>query len=235
MPIISIACSKGGVGKSTIATSLSVSLQKRGYSVALLDCDSQRTADEWGDFRDEDLRLDNINHIQKLGKISTTVKRLSQDYSFIVIDTAGHDSSSEMRLAVSLSDLVVVPLKASQADLGPVSDMADLIEEISIHNDKLKSIYVINMANPSPRSKKVNVVQSAFSKDSDIKLFKGLLHNRDSYVQAISEGMGVIELKDKKAINEFEAFTDFVLKNLSIKKLGIRKSGPKKKKTKKSA
>ncbi|QHS27678.1 hypothetical protein [Piscirickettsia salmonis] len=43
-------------------------------------------------------------------------------------------------------------------------------------------------------------------------LLKSVLHNRDAYVESMSEGCGVVELKDKKAKTEIEALVKEVLK-----------------------
>lgn len=232
MPVITIACSKGGVGKSTIATNLAVAMQQARLNVALLDCDSQRSTDEWADLRDDDDGLVNIFHAHKVGRINTTVSALSSNYDFLIIDTAGHDSSAEMRSAINLSDLVVVPLKASQHDLSVVSEMADLIDEIKVHNKQLKSLYVLNMVSPVRNSKKLKEVRAALDEFDDVDLFESQLHNRDAYIQSGSEGMGVTELKDAKAKREFDDFTKHVVNMFKAKKYGIKKNAGKRKKGK---
>ncbi len=42
--IITIANSKGGVGKSTIAVHLAAWLHEQGHSVTLADCDTQQSS-----------------------------------------------------------------------------------------------------------------------------------------------------------------------------------------------
>ena len=47
MPVITIASTKGGVGKSTLAVNLSAQFAKQGHDVALLDADPQGSAFKW--------------------------------------------------------------------------------------------------------------------------------------------------------------------------------------------
>ena len=47
MPIVSIANSKGGSGKTTLTTALAVNLARDGYSVAVIDADVNGTFATW--------------------------------------------------------------------------------------------------------------------------------------------------------------------------------------------
>ncbi|ODN41190.1 AAA family ATPase [Piscirickettsia litoralis] len=232
MPIISIACSKGGVGKSTIATSLVVALQAKGYKTILVDCDSQFSASDWADVRDEDEKLPKIKHVQKVGRIKTTLQDLRDEYDFIIVDTGGHDSSSELRQSLTLCDLVLVPLRPSQHDVNTVATMIDLIEDAQeVANPNLRALYVLNAVSPVAKSKKLLEIRTALDEIDEIVLCKNHLCQRDAYIQTASDGRGVTEIKDKKANVEFEALAAEVLKQFKGKKYGI-KSNSNKKKTK---
>jgi chromosome partitioning protein len=45
--IITVANSKGGVGKSTLAVHLAAWLYEQGCKVTLADCDTQQSSSEW--------------------------------------------------------------------------------------------------------------------------------------------------------------------------------------------
>lgn len=47
MSVIAVANPKGGVGKTTVSLNLGVALQRLGYSVAMVDMDSQRSLSDW--------------------------------------------------------------------------------------------------------------------------------------------------------------------------------------------
>ena len=52
MKVLSIVSQKGGTGKTTLATHLSVEAERNGHTIALIDLDPQASAAKWGDHRD---------------------------------------------------------------------------------------------------------------------------------------------------------------------------------------
>ncbi|QHS31071.1 hypothetical protein GW537_18900 (plasmid) [Piscirickettsia salmonis] len=118
-----------------------------------------------------------------------------------------------MRAALTVSDLTIVPFKPSQLDIDVLGAMQELIENAQdAGNDKMQVAWIINMAAPNPRSKKLKETQDALNDAEGFNLLKSVLHNRDAYVESMSEGCGVVELKDKKAKTEIEALVKEVLK-----------------------
>ena len=49
MKTVAILSRKGGTGKTTIATNLSIAAEKAGHTIALIDLDPQTSAAKWGD------------------------------------------------------------------------------------------------------------------------------------------------------------------------------------------
>ena len=52
MKTIAIMSRKGGTGKTTLATHISVAAKNAGHSPVLIDLDPQASAAKWGDYRD---------------------------------------------------------------------------------------------------------------------------------------------------------------------------------------
>ena len=48
MKVLSIVSQKGGTGKTTLATHLSVESERNGQTTALIDLDPQASAAKWG-------------------------------------------------------------------------------------------------------------------------------------------------------------------------------------------
>ena len=57
MKVLSIVSQKGGTGKTTLATHLSVEAERNGHTIALIDLDPQASAAKWGDHREADLNI----------------------------------------------------------------------------------------------------------------------------------------------------------------------------------
>lgn len=137
MKIVSIANSAGGVGKTTLAHSLAVSFVEFGKKTLLIDLDpagaltfrlgfenprisvvdflneikinenNLETTTEYFDFIPADSRLTNICSADALSKL---ISSLIKEYDIVLIDLPASVSQS-MALALSVSDLLLVPVR----------------------------------------------------------------------------------------------------------------------------
>jgi len=134
--LIVVGNEKGGSGKSTVAMHLAVALMKSGQRVATVDLDSRQKSfthyvenrRAWAQHIARDIEipnhllLDAIDHPTAVDEraecnaLNDAVDTLSKTYSFIVIDTPGHDKEV-MRLAHSMADTLITPLNDSFLDL----------------------------------------------------------------------------------------------------------------------
>ena len=112
MPVITIASTKGGVGKSTLAVNLSAQFAKQGHDVALLDADPQGSAFKWNTVRqaviDEGTKLSPIFVASVQGQTLLDLSKEKSDQGYYVfIDSAGVDNQST-RSALVRSDYVLM-------------------------------------------------------------------------------------------------------------------------------
>ena len=115
--VILITNTKGGVGKSTLAVHLLAWLDQRGQSVVLLDTDEQQTANDWAK-----TALPEVPRQQETNpkKVVATLRQLRKEYDFVVCDTPGSYSLTTTMLP-SLSDIAIIPLQPSDADIDELS------------------------------------------------------------------------------------------------------------------
>ena len=110
--IILLGSQKGGCGKSTIAINIACYLANQGKDIVLVDADPQQSSANWVKDRDE-TDLPKVHCVQRYGDIKNTLKDLSQRYEYVVVDVAGHDSK-ELRTAMLVADLLIIPFRPSQ-------------------------------------------------------------------------------------------------------------------------
>ena len=69
MKTLAILSRKGGTGKTTLATHLSVAAERAGHTAALIDLDPQSSAAKWRDNRDGDTPAVISTHSERLSQI----------------------------------------------------------------------------------------------------------------------------------------------------------------------
>jgi chromosome partitioning protein len=111
--LIAFTNTKGGVGKSTLASHLAIWLFDRGYSVALLDADEQQTATRWVQTAEPSLEVITATEMSDIQKART---ELLASHDIVVADTPGKESEAA-RTVTLLCDLAIVPLQPSKPDL----------------------------------------------------------------------------------------------------------------------
>jgi chromosome partitioning protein len=203
--IIVVAGTKGGTGKSTLATNLAGVSTLKGFDSILVDCDKQGTASSWSGTRDE-AGLPHIPTIQKFGSQAVTqeLRELQRKYKHVFVDSGGYDSS-EMRASLLAGNRLLVPLRPSQPDIWGLPRMFEIIAQSKIYNPALSVLFVINGVSPNPFIKEVEDVMALAEDVEGMAFCQTVIHLRRAFVKAIGSGRMVAELDDDKATVEIES------------------------------
>lgn len=212
---------KGGTGKSTLATNLSAYLARMGDDVLLVDADPQSTATRWSERRDEaqtapsraGIGVAGVPVAQRTGgNISATLRDLSERYQHTIVDVGGRDSH-EFRSAISVCDLLVVPLRPSQADLettGHLDEVVSLVRSMRPDNGP-RALAVISMAPTHYRISEAADARAYLSEYTDMRMASTIIHDRKAYRDALIEGLSVLEQNNVQAIEEITCLAKEVL------------------------
>lgn len=198
--IILIGSEKGGVGKSTLATNLSVLLQFKKKDVVIVDTDRQSTSANWAQYREE-TEFPRIQYIRQYGKLTKTLEELNNRYEIIIVDCQGA-ISQELQTGLLAADIVIMPFRPSQWDLDTLPSMIETIETAKNFNSKLIAYAVMTMCPTNIHNSEKEQAIEFFKNYPDVTLLNQVIYDRKIYREAASSGLGVIEMDNKKAIEE---------------------------------
>lgn len=146
MKVIAVASQKGGSGKTTISSHLSVvATQKHKGAVAVVDADPQASLSKWWNRRDDDDFTPQFVQTNVKALESNLARLEEAGFRYVVIDTPGFQSSI-IKSVVALSDMVLIPTKPSPLDLNAIGDTIEMVEAL----DK-PMIFVVSIAKKNSR------------------------------------------------------------------------------------
>lgn len=205
--IITVGNIKGGVGKSTIACNLAVMLaDTRSGSVALIDGDKQGSSAEFASQRDSNKTNGaEFTSVRAVGaEVRQQVKGMKTHYSHIVIDAGGQDNPA-LRAALTVSDVVLVPVPPKSFEAWSLDVMADLVSEVrDTVNPKIKAFAFINLGFAQGGDN--DFAKTLIKEDYPVfDLISTTICQRKAFSDGVGQGLAVTETKprDAKAINEF--------------------------------
>jgi len=114
MPIISFANPKGGAGKTTTALLLATELAEKGFTVTIVDADPERWISQWAEMPGRPASIDIVSDVTE-DNIVDRIDEVAVKTQFVIVDLEG-TASLTVAQAVSISDLVIVPVQGSTMD-----------------------------------------------------------------------------------------------------------------------
>jgi chromosome partitioning protein len=201
--IILIGSQKGGCGKSTTAVNICAELAGQGHDVVLVDADRQCTSANWAMDRDENAALAKVHCVQKYENIRETLLDLDKRYGFVIVDAAGRDSR-ELRTGMTAAHVLVVPFRPSQPDLDTLPKMQEIITQAKDLNPGLAVYGLITMAPTNPVIHEEADARACLDDYPAIKPLATMIRDRKCYRDAMSDGLGVVEMDNPKAKDEIK-------------------------------
>jgi chromosome partitioning protein len=204
--IILAGSQKGGCGKSTVAVNICTALVINGRDVVLVDADRQSTASNWVMDRTANKALPIVHCIQKYENIRNTLLDLDKRYEYIIVDAAGHDSR-ELRTGMTAAHVMLLPFRPSQPDLDTLPSLQEIITQARDLNSKLIVYALLTMGPTNPVVHETDEAREYLKDYPKIRLLTTVVRDKKVYRDAMSGGMGVIEMSNRKASEEIKSLT----------------------------
>ena len=202
--ILVIGGTKGGSGKTMLATHLAVLRSTKGHDVLLIDADEQSSAMDFTRQRQQRMKDGpGYTAIQtREADVAVQVRQMAQKYDDIIIDVGGRDTASQ-RAALAVAQTLLIPFSPTSVDLWTADTVVALLKDARPFNPGIRAFAVLN---------------KAFSRGPDNIEAAGILReypeywayladaigNRKAFSNAFGGGYAVTEYqpKDHKAIGE---------------------------------
>lgn len=199
---IAVVNTKGGVGKTTIATHLAALFADLAPTL-LIDGDPQASAASWAAWRREANRDPSPVTTCLVGKaVFDEGKNLAKSFAHTVVDAGGRDSAG-LRGALLLAERAIVPVGASNLDAAAMTDLLEIVELAKDFNAVL-DVRVLLMR-IDPRTKDTGEMIE-YLRENKLQILDARICERVAYRRAIGEGATVAEIgKDPQAVAEMAA------------------------------
>jgi chromosome partitioning protein len=201
MRIWSIASGKGGVGKTTLATSLATVAEAHDERVLLLDLDPQGSSLLWGQTRGASKPPTVVDvGPEKLSEVIAAAATLNA--TLILIDTPSRVDAL-IAAAVRVSDMVILPANPGLLSLAPLQATVALIESAGKRHVAVGAIN--NVEQGAAGAAKAEDVAAVLA-DLEIPVAPTVVHHLPQFSAAFDRGLGVTELRPGgRAAGQIEA------------------------------
>ncbi len=189
--IVAVANSKGGVGKSTLATNLAVEGAVAGLEALLVDTDPQASSAVFAATRDQ--ARPSVRVLQMTQPIlHRELPELTEPYDLAVIDTGARETRT-FRSALAASDSVLVPVTPSAYDIWALEDVFTVIDELSATR-ALRTWVLLNQVVSHTRVEQEAIeALKELTAEQDATLLDTRIRARVAWRMAASEGLAVTE------------------------------------------
>lgn len=190
MQAILVVNSKGGCGKTTIATNLASAYAAGGFKVGLADADAQKSSLDWGRRRDKKktpIRI--LDWTKKVSKIPKGIDRL-------VIDAPAGVSVDRFKTLLRMADAVILPVLPSAFDKAATQKFIQRIESVKSIRKNRKPVGVV--ANTVRPRSKAHQTLMAFLDDIGYPPVAQIRY-RAMYPDVAEHGLGVFDSANKSS------------------------------------
>lgn len=163
MTIITVASSKGGVGKTLICQILTARLAAEGLKVAAIDADPNRALAEWRAQVHEGPAFE-CRAEADAARLAHLIPELADANALVIVDTAGFGNQAAAA-AMASADAVLVPTATSRADLLETTKTVQLAQGLAKAARRRIPVHVL-----ANRVKRASVARHALAEMDDAGL-----------------------------------------------------------------
>lgn len=201
--IITVSCSKGGTGKSTVAINIAVEIARK-YPVRVLDLDYQKSVTIFNRVRTASglVPLDMV----EVGNVKDLNKIVKKNDGILIIDSGAFDSDLN-RAALRAADMVITPVSGSEVEIYGLLMFNNTLNALK----GVRAHVLINRAT-AHASNVSELISQVGKRKKTLSLLSSRFADRVDYQKIFIMGKGTVEMKAgnaaaaevKKLVKEIE-------------------------------
>lgn len=202
---ITVAHTKGGVGKSTLAWHLAHSLKEIGKTVTLVDLDFQQTLHFVNSIRG----LDDIKVLQPqtVGEVLEVLLQATHNKTdYFIVDVGGFDSDIN-RTAIDCSHKVLIPISDSVTEVLGFKTFEGILDELILGDTEFNIV----LNNIHPLTRNFSIIKEAIG--DKYKLLDSIVRTRKVYKTTLGVGSSVFDTNNEMAKDEIRGVRDELIKD----------------------
>jgi len=199
---IMVMNSKGGCGKSTLATNLAAYYADAGYGVALADYDPQRSSLDW-----LERRPDNRPTIAGVAGYEGGLKHAPRTVDYLIIDAPARSHGAELTDLVKHSETIIVPVLPSTIDMQATDRFIAELKSVGKIERKQAKIGVV-----ANRVREYTLIFEELDEYlTKLRVpYLASLREAQNYVRAYTRGLGIYELPEYLAWPDWEQWDPLI-------------------------
>lgn len=201
--------SKGGCGKTTLATNIASYYAKLGPKPALMDCDPQGSSNRWLEMRSEDRPA--IHGIAAYKKSMQATRswqlRVPNETKNLIIDSPASINHAQLRELTRDATSILVPVLPSSIDIYAASQcIADLLLVAKVDRRDKKLAVVANRTRHNTQS----FDQLMRFLDSLGIPIIAVLRDSQNFVRATEQGIGICDMPPHKVRRDMDEMNKII-------------------------
>ena len=216
--IVGVCGIRGGVGKTSVATSVALMAAREGKSVLLVDLDEEGSAMPWSQMRDAKGLTPAVTSVRTHG--TEGIKQINTafrgKFDLIVLDMFGaRGDSKELLGAMAISDLVLIPTRPAGLAFHVLSTLDGHVGTASSVRPDLKAFMVLTFGTTHPNIDEAAGAEERCDKLENIHWGGVVMRNRKTFQRAMDNGSNIVETQpDSRGAEEVQELYQLVKENL---------------------
>jgi chromosome partitioning protein len=183
---IMVINSKGGSGKSTVATNLASYFASQNKKVVMMDYDPQRSSLSW-----LEVRSSARPPIQGIAAYKKNAQRPGRKTDFVIHDVPAGLHGGQLSKMISKAQTILIPVLPSPIDMRAASDFIAEIKKLAPVQRKRAKLALV--ANRSRDYTNIYWELDDFLSKQRIP-FLTMLRDSQNYIKAAERGLGIFEM-----------------------------------------